>query len=135
MPGIPCLFWPYWKSYQDDVNELIAVRKRVGIHSESAVIEEESGQYKYSATVQGHRGQAIVRVGKYRSTTVPEGFEVAVEGGDRGAYTVYVKMGAQGVDEVKGEKLEVKGEKFIENGQLYIRVGEAVYDIMGKQIQ
>ncbi|MBR6118208.1 MAG: hypothetical protein IKQ11_05055 [Paludibacteraceae bacterium] len=135
MPGIPCLFWPYWKSYQDDVNELIAVRKRVGIHSESAVLEEESGQYKYSATVQGHRGQAIVRVGKYRSTTVPEGFEVAVEGGNRGEYTVYVKMGAQGVDEVKGEKLEVKGEKFIENGQLYIRVGEAVYDIMGKQIQ
>ena len=135
MPGIPCVFYPHWASYKSEINELIAVRKRVGIHSESQVLEEESGQYKYHATIQGHRGQVIVRVGKFRSTTVPEGFELAVEGGDRGQYSVYVKMNNQGVDEVTGYGLQVTGEKFIENGQLYIRVGEAVYNAMGQIIK
>jgi len=135
MPGIPCMFWPYWKSYQSETNELIAVRKRVGIHSESAVLEEESGQYKYSATVQGHRGKAIVRVGKYRSLEVPEGYELAVEGGERGAYTVFVKMENEGIETVNGDGLRVKGEKFVENGRLYIRVGEKVYDVLGRMVR
>ncbi len=135
MPGIPCVFYPHWASYKSEINELIAVRKRVGIHSESQVLEEESGQYKYHATIQGHRGQVIVRVGKYRSTTVPEGFGLAVEGGDRGQYTVFVKMNDQGVDEVTGYGLQVTGEKFIENGQLYIRVGENKFDARGNRVE
>ena len=133
MPGIPCVFWPYWASYKEETNELIAVRKRAGIHSESEVIEEESGAYRYSATIQGHRGKVIVRLGKNRSTEVPEGFELAVEGGDRGYYTVYICMNPEGVENVQ---TSVTGsEKFIENGQLYIRVGETVYDITGKAIK
>ena len=135
MPGIPCVFYPHWASYKSEINELIAVRKRVGIHSESAVLEETSGQYQYSATVQGHHGQVVVRVGKYRSQTVPEGFELAVEGGDRGQYTVFIKMNDQGVDEVTGYGLQVTGEKFIENGQLYIRVGENKFDARGNRVE
>jgi hypothetical protein len=135
MPGVPCVFWPHWASYKSEINELIAVRKRAGIHSESAVLEETSGQYQYSATIQGHRGQVVVRVGKYRSTTVPEGFELAVEGGDRGNYTVYIKAESQGLEEANGEWRKVNGEKFVENGQLFIRVGERVYDATGNVIK
>jgi alpha-amylase len=135
MPGVPCVFYPHWASYKSEISELIAVRKRVGIHSESQVLEETSGQYQYSATVQGHRGQVVVRVGKYRSQTVPEGFELAVEGGDRGQYTVFVKMNNQGVNEVTGYGLQVTGEKFIENGQLYIRVGENKFDARGNRVE
>ena len=133
MPGVPCVFWPHWATCKDEINELIAVRKRAGIHSESQVIEESSGQYQYSATVQGHRGKVVVRVGKYRSKIVPQGFEVAVEGGDRGAYTVYIAMNTQGVETVEDGMM--KSEKFIENGKLYIRRGEHVYDILGKIIK
>ncbi len=135
MPGIPCLFWPYWKSYQNEVNKLIAIRKQVGIHSESKVLEETSGQYQYSATVQGHRGQAVVRVGKYRSSTVPDGFQLAVDGGSAGQYTVYIKMNAEGIEEMTAEGLQVKGKKFIQDGKLYIRIGEKTYDILGNEIQ
>ena len=135
MPGIPCLFWPYWKSYQNEVNELIAIRKQVGIHSESKVLEETSGQYQYSATVQGHRGQAVVRVGKYRSTTLPEGFQLAVDGGSAGQYTVYVKMNAEGMDEVNGRKPNGESTKFIRDGKLYIRIGEKTYDILGNEMK
>ena len=132
MPGIPCVFYPHWASYKEEISELIAIRKRVGIHSESVVLEETSGQYQYSATVQGHRGRVIVRVGKNRSQDVPEGYELAAEGGEKGAYSVYVCMGALGVE---NPALKVKGTKFVRNGKLYIRVGERVYDITGNKIQ
>ena len=136
LPGVPCVFYPHWASYKSEINELIAVRKRVGIHSESAVLEEASGQYQYSATVQGHRGKAIVRVGKYRSTTVPEGYVLAVEGGERGQYTVYVKMENEGIEDVQGDKVQsTRGVKFIENGKLYIRVDGQVFDMLGNKIE
>ena len=135
MPGVPCVFYPHWVSYKDDINELIAVRKRAGIHSESEVISEESGSYKYSATVQGHRGQVVLRLGKNRSMEVPEGFELAVEGGDRGLYTVYIKMNPEGMEEAKGEGLKAKGEKFMRDGKLYIRYGENVFDGLGRKVE
>ena len=135
MPGVPCVFYPHWASYKSEINELIAVRKRAGIHSQSQVLEEESGQYKYHATIQGHRGKVIVRVGKYRSQTVPEGYELAVEGGDRGQYTVYIKMDEQGVVTAKGEGRMAKGEKFMKDGKLYIRVNEQVFDMLGNKIE
>ena len=132
MPGIPCVFYPYWVSYKEDINELIAIRKRAGIHSQSAVLEESSGQYQYSATVQGHRGKVVVRVGKYRSQTIPEGYEVAVEGGDRGNYTVYINMTPEGVEHTQAAAAD--REKFLKDGKLYIRVNDDVYDILGKKI-
>jgi len=135
MPGVPCVFYPYWTSYKDEINELIAVRKRAGVHSESKVLEETSGQYQYSATVQGHRGRVIVRVGKYRSQTVPEGYELAVDGGDKGAYTVYIRMDEQGIDQITRSDSPLKGEKFLRDGQLLIQVGENVYDVIGNKIQ
>ena len=133
MPGVPCVFYPYWTSYKDEINELIAVRKRVGVHSESEVLEETSGQYQYSATVQGHRGQVVVRVGKYRSQTVPEGFELAVEGGDRGQYSVFIKMQSDDVENIPSGNVQCTKE--LRNGQLYIRVGENVYDILGNRVE
>ena len=133
MPGVPCVFYPHWASYKDEINELIAVRKRAGIHSESQVLEEESGQYKYHATIQGHRGKVIVRVGKYRSTTVPEGYEVAVEGGDRGNYTVYISMDQQGVEEVDLPETGVR--KIIYNGQVYFLREGRTYTLTGSEIK
>ena len=133
MPGVPCVFYPYWTSYKDEINELIAVRKRAGVHSESEVLEETSGQYQYSATVQGHRGRVIVRVGKYRSQTVPEGFELAVEGGDRGQYSVFIKMQSDDVENIPSGNVQCTKE--LRNGQLYIRVGENVYDILGNRVE
>ena len=133
MPGIPCVFYPHWVSYKEEINELIAVRKRAGIHSESAVTDEASGPNKYEATVQGHRGKVVVRVGKNRSREVPDGFEMAVDGGDSGAYTVYIAMNSQGVENVEDDA--VKSEKFLEDGKLFIRRGEHVYDVLGRTIK
>lgn len=136
MPGIPCVFYPHWSCYKEEINKMIAIRKRAGIHSESKVLSEASASYQYSATVQGHRGQVVVRVGKNRIKTAPEGFELALEGGDNGQYTIFFAANApEGMDETKGEGRKAKGQKFIENGRLYIRHGEKVYDVLGGRVK
>ena len=134
MPGVPCVFYPHWASYKDEINELIAVRKQAGIHSQSQVLAEESGQYKYHATIQGHRGKVIVRVGKYRSTTLPEGYEVAVEGGDRGAYTVYIQMEEKGIENSSLIRTAKEGKKFLKDGKLYLMYEGQMYDVQGRRI-
>lgn len=136
MPGIPCVFYPHWACYKEEIQAMIAIRKRAGIHSESQVLEEESGLRRYSATVQGHRGRVIVRVGKNRSPIDPEGFEKVLDGGEKGQYTIYFAANApEGIDETKGKGRKAKGEKFIENGRLYIRHGEKIYDVLGQLIK
>ena len=130
MPGIPCVFYPHWASYKEEINALIALRKQAGIHSESEVISEESGPSKYEATVQGHHGRVVFRLGKNRSPEVPDGYYMAVNGND---YTVFMELGT-GIEEVKGEQ-RTRGEKFLKDGQLLIRVHDEIYTILGEKIQ
>ena len=131
MPGVPCVFWPHWKSYQEEINAMIAIRKKAGIHSQSQVLEETSSSYAYSATIQGHQRKVILRLGKNRDMTIPAGYWKCVDGDH---YTIYMEVG-QGVETVSGEQLPMSGEKFIENGQLYIRQGEHVYDATGRMVK
>ena len=90
MPGVPCVFWPHWKSYQEEINALIAVRKLAGIHSESVVSNESASDDAYEATVKGHKRNVIVRLGANRSKEVPTGYELALEGGESGDYTLFI---------------------------------------------
>ena len=130
MPGVPCVFWPHWATYKEEISELIAIRKRVGIHSESQVLEETSGLYRYGATVQGHRGKVFVALGKNRSQLdVPEGFEQVADGDH---YTLYIKEEAEGISSIISDK---EGKKFLKDGELYIRCGEQVYDAMGRMVK
>ena len=130
MPGVPCVFWPHWWTYKDEINELIALRKRAGIHSESQVLDEASAMYAYSATIQGHRGKVVLRLGKNRDMTVPEGF---VQMANADHYTVYLESG-QGIDELPASR-QAKAKKFIQDGQLFIRIGDKVYDATGREIK
>ena len=138
MPGVPCVFYPHWASYKDDINALIAVRKEAGLHSESEITETSSyatGNRSYEATVIGHRGTVILRMGVNRSKEAPEGFEQVLDGGNAGQYTIFLNNNAQGIEGVNGEQLTVKCEKFLQNGQLFIRIDETVYDVMGREIK
>ncbi|MBO4453976.1 MAG: alpha-amylase [Paludibacteraceae bacterium] len=134
LPGVPCIFYPHWKSYQSDMNALIAVRKMAGLHSESAITEVTENNV-YEATVTGHHGTIILRMGPNRSKEVPEGYRLALEGGSMAEYTIFFSENTQGMEEVKANGEWTKGEKFIENGQLYIRCGEKVYNALGQIIK
>jgi len=131
LPGVPCVFYPHWASYKTEINELIAIRKRAGIHSESEVLSEATSLYSYEAKVQGHRGQVIVRLGKNRDMTTPDGFTLAADGDH---YSVYLEEGT-GIEQPNLDASLKEREKFIENGKLYIRLGEQVFDAMGRLVK
>lgn len=127
MPGVPCVFWPHWYTYKDDINALIALRKRVGIHSESEVTYEASAVNTYTATIHGHRGTAILRIGSARDTSTPDGYEKAITGSN---FDIYVNT-ATPVEQVYSTSAP---QKVFENGQLLIlRDGER-YTIDGLKL-
>lgn len=135
MPGVPCVFYPHWKSYPEEINALIAIRKEAGLHSESEIEEFSSpvsGNRSYEATVTGHRGSVILRMGVNRSKEAPAGYEQVMDGGAYGNYTIFIHRNPQGVEEVAGASQ--KGQKFMQDGKLFIRHGENIYDILGNKI-
>lgn len=145
MPGVPCVFWPHWVTFKDELKAMINARYKAGVHSESAV-SDETGDGYYKATITGTNGQIRLLLGPnsgYGDT--PAGFTKAVTGVN---YGVYYKMNSprgdkdterqpivEGVEETKGAAAKAKGEKFIKNGQLFIRCGEQVFDVMGGRVQ
>ena len=139
MPGVPCVFYPHWVKFKEQLKPMINARYKAGVHSESEVSDEAGNGY-YKATVKGTNGEIRVLIGPnsgYKDT--PSGFTKAIVGEN---YGVYYKMTsnrgdkdkerkAQGIETVS-EQQNTKGEKFIQDGKLYIRCGEQVYDVMGR---
>ena len=130
MPGVPCVFWPHWKTYQSEINALIAARKLAGIHSESAVLSETTSQNNYEAVIQGHHGQVMLRLGSNRSTETPEGYRQIVDGPQ---HTVYYKEGAQGI--ITPSDSSARGEKILRDGQLYLKYEGTMYDVQGRKVK
>ena len=62
MPGVPCVFYPYWKTYKDAIAPMVLARKAVGVHSESGVSDEVVGN-GYRAHVYGSKGELILELG------------------------------------------------------------------------
>ena len=151
MPSVPCVFYPHWVTFKDEIKAMINARYKTGVHSESSV-SEEAGTGYYKATITGTNGQIRLLLGPqsgYNST--PDGFTL-VKKGDASKYEyygIYIKMNTtrgdkdknrqpipepQGVEEVK-DNGQPKGEKFLQDGQLFIRCGEQVFDIMGHKVK
>lgn len=128
MPGVPCVFWPHWKSYTAEINKMIGIRKMAGIHSESEATEESGSGSTYTATIQGHHHKVVLRLGKNRDMTTPAGYGCCANGDH---YSIYVE-GVQGIEEVYSDELRTKnGVKFMEDGQLRIKCGEKIYNAQG----
>lgn len=68
MPGVPCLFYPHWKKYKNELKAMIMARKAVGVHSESAVSDEAAEDATgYRAYVTGTNGTLILELGGWIS--------------------------------------------------------------------
>ena len=79
-PGIPCVFWPHWVGAdRDAINRMIAVRRAVGLHSQSDVTVTERSKYYESCSI-GHKGKLITRIGAAAPTTVPQGYQLVANG-------------------------------------------------------
>lgn len=80
-PGVPCVFYPHWVKYKDDIQKMIVARKSVGIHNQSAVTINESGNDKYIATIAGKNGNLILKLGAgSNAQATPAGYTKAASG-------------------------------------------------------
>ena len=144
MPGVPCIFYPHWKKYKEDIKPMIIARKWAGVHSESEVKDEYATATGYQATIVGHNGWLILCLGdKANKQGFGSDYKLAASyystmDGHNESYEMWVnstKPMPTGVEEVNSEESRVKSEKFLQDGKMYIRLGDKVYDIMGNVIK
>ena len=69
MPGVPCVFYPHWAKYKEELKPMINARHLAGVHSESAVSDEEAEQGGYKATIHGKNGNLILCLGNKANGT------------------------------------------------------------------
>lgn len=145
MPGVPCVFWPHWVTFKEEIKKMINARYKTGVHSESSV-NDEAGNGYYKATIYGKNGEIRLLLGPNSGyNTTPQGYTLAVKGTNYGVYYKTTSARAdkdkerqpivEGVEQPSDSSLKGRGEKFVKDGQLLIRVGEQVFDAMGRKIQ
>jgi alpha-amylase len=137
LPGTPCVFFPHWVTFKTEINTLIALRKAAGVHSESQVYDEEASASAYSATIAGHNGSVILRMGSGRDQSVPAGYFKAIQGNDFEIYAsndvVFSPVNITANENVLAEPN--KSEKQLIDGHLYIRKNGCTYDATGRLIR
>ena len=147
MPGIPCIFYPHWVTFKDDLKKLINARYKAGVHSESAV-NDESGNGYYKATISGTNGAIRLLLGPNSGyNTTPQGFTLAAKGNGWGVYYQMVTprgdkcdnrtpiRGATNVGIQNVEEQRPQATKVIENGQLYLIKNGHRYNALGQQVK
>ena len=87
MPGVPCVFYPHWAKYKEELKAMINARHLAGVHSESAVSDEEAEQGGYKVTVQGKNGYLILCLGNKAGATYSGYTKVASGNG----YAIWVQ--------------------------------------------
>lgn len=142
MPGVPCVFYPHWVKYKEDLKPMIEARKLAGVHSESPVTDEYAEHDGYQCTVRGKYGWLILQLGN-KTTHTSAGnyswlsdYKLVAKGPGYAMWVNRTEPLPTGVENAQEENvLRVQGEKFIQDGRLMIRVGDRVYDVLGQQIK
>jgi len=137
MPGVPCIFYPHWYKYKEELKPMIEARKFAGVHSQSNVSDESAEDGGYQCTLQGKYGWMVLQLG---NKTNHDGwgdpaYKLMAKGP---GYAMWVNRTAPIPTDVSNQQSAISGqkaEKFIQNGQLFIRLGENTYDIMGNLVR
>ena len=87
MPGVPCVFYPHWAKYKDELKPMINARHLAGVHSESAVSDETAEHDGYQCTVKGKNGYLILCLGNKAPGSF-SGFDKVASGN---GYAIWVK--------------------------------------------
>ena len=91
MPGIPCVFYPHWVVFKEEIAKMIMARHATGVHSESSVSDsgDNSG---YEAYITGKTGMICLQLGN-KVGNAPSGYKTASKGT---GYAVYYKTSGTG---------------------------------------
>ena len=86
-PGIPCVFWPHWVKYQQEISKMVMARQLTGVHSESVISDEDAGNGYYKATITGTNGSIRLLLGPNSGfASAPSGYSLAYKGGNFAMY-------------------------------------------------
>lgn len=148
MPGVPCVFYPYWNNYKAECKAFIKARRAAGVHSQSYVVEDwaacenyddRNNNTYYNALIKGEKGYIFLKLGKKSAPTTspgkdPDGNEYQLAWGDDEAAVWYsVDNGVS--TGVENTQTDTHVTKFFRDGVLYIQRGEHIYTAEGLLIQ
>ncbi len=85
-PGVPCVFLKHWNDNKAAISAMIAARKAIKLHSESAITVNQSASNLYVATATGLNGTLIVKIGS-GSYSAPSDYTLATSGTDYAIWT------------------------------------------------
>ena len=75
MPGTPCVFMTHWKAYKQDIANMVAVRKAVGITNTSTPTNMASSKDYYVVQTVGTNGKLLCVVGTKADSYEPTSTE------------------------------------------------------------
>jgi alpha-amylase len=75
MPGTPCIFLTHWKACKQDIANMVAVRKAVGITNTSATVNMASNKDYYAVQTTGTNGKLLCVVGTKADSYEPTSTE------------------------------------------------------------
>ena len=143
MPGVPCVFYPHWAKYKEELKPMIVARKWAGVHSESEVKDEYSTATGYQATVVGKNGWLILCLGDRANRQGFDGYTLAASNystqeGHNESFEIWVnsskaKPDPAGVDKVPSD--QVPSTKVLRDGQLYLMYEGRMYDVQGRRVK
>ena len=73
MPGTPSVFLTHWKAYKQDIANMVAVRKAVGITNTSTTVNMASNKDYYAVQTIGKNGKLLCVVGTKADSYQPTG--------------------------------------------------------------
>lgn len=132
MPGTPCVFWPHWYTFQAKIDQLVAIRHQAGIHSESLVSNETASTTAYSATITGHKGIVILRMGADRDRTAPAGYQSVLEDATN-EISIFLQPTSSAVEGIM-EQPASPARKVLIDGKLYIDRAGKRYSTNGQTL-
>ena len=83
MPGTPCVFLLHWKSYKDEIKQMILARKAAGITNESEWSQKSSSSSNYQLETTGTKGKLYATFG---NATFSDNNYVKILSGNNYAY-------------------------------------------------
>ena len=127
MPGVPCVFYPHWAKYKEDLKPMINARHLAGVHSESAVSDEEAEQGGYKATIHGKNGNLILCLGNkangtfsgYRKVASGNGYAIWTNASADVAPGLIVTPSATFEDSIAGIKVGMQAVGGSGNAKIY----------------
>ncbi len=109
-PGTPCVFYPHWVEYAEQLKPMIQARLDAGVHNESPVKVLRTGNGVYMAETTGKYGTMVVKIGS--EAISPEGYsnsDIRCTGND---YCIWVKTNGTPIPPTPVDPDPVPGDGF-----------------------